>query len=78
MAETLVLYTREGCHLCLEAGRLAASVGASVESVDITTEIGLLERYRLTIPVLRNPGRDREINWPFGTDEIADLLGRDA
>ena len=77
MAATLILYTREGCHLCQEAARLAASVGAGVQRVDIGGDVGLLERYRFTIPVLRNPECEREISWPFRADEIAELLAPD-
>lgn len=55
-APRLQLYTRAGCHLCealLTAARpIADRHGALIEPVDIETDLDLLQRYRLDIPVL--------------------------
>ena len=50
-------------------------MGARLESVDITSDDGLFERYCVTIPVIRNDKQGREINWPFGADDVLDLMG---
>lgn len=56
----LQLYTRAGCHLCealLAAARpIADRHGAAIESIDIETDLELLRRYRLDIPVLALDG----------------------
>jgi len=77
----LILYHTEGCHLCEEAHDLAlaalARLGAdpnSLEIVEIAEDPQLLERYGLTIPVLRDAASGRELGWPFGLDDIAGLL----
>ena len=78
MPDTLILYTRKECHLCQEALGIAQSVGAQLEAVDITANDGLFERYCVTIPVIRNDRQGREISWPFGPDDVLDLMGPDA
>jgi hypothetical protein len=66
MSRPLVLYRRESCHLCeyaLEALRAAGVV--DFDAVDIGWEGALADRYGWRIPVLRDTGRDRELDWPF-------------
>ncbi len=50
------LYTREGCHLCQEAGlaleRLRDEFNLAVELVDIDGDDGLRARYGNAIPVI--------------------------
>jgi glutaredoxin len=57
----LTLYSKPGCHLCDEMKAVIDAVGARVpltlESVDITTDPALLDRYGLEIPVLLVDGK---------------------
>jgi hypothetical protein len=56
-----LLYVREGCHLCEEAGVLLDEMlGADGwDAVDIETDDDLLVRYAHRIPVLVVGGRER-------------------
>jgi hypothetical protein len=74
----LELMTTDGCHLCehaiavLQAG---LSLGdAEVDLVDIAYEDALIEQYGTRIPVLREPASGRELDWPFGVDELHRFL----
>ncbi|MCY3687573.1 MAG: glutaredoxin family protein [Gammaproteobacteria bacterium] len=77
----LLFYTTEGCHLCEYAETmlddLARSGKIRARPVDISKSEELVERYGLTIPVLRNPRSGRELNWPFNTEQIIELLQTD-
>lgn len=61
-APRLQLYTRTGCHLCDELLAAARPIvdrhRASIEKVDIDTDLELLQRYRLDIPVLTMDGEE--------------------
>ncbi len=46
----------------------------SYEAVDIASDELLVERYGLTIPVVRNPSTEQEIGWPFGEEELLSLV----
>lgn len=52
----VVLYTREGCHLCEAAkaklAKLQREFDLDIEEVDITQDAALLARYRNVIPVV--------------------------
>jgi len=74
----LELLTTDGCHLCeqavavLQAGLRPGD--AEVDLVDIAYEDALIERYGSRIPVLREPASGRELNWPFGSPELARFM----
>jgi len=77
----LTLYHTAGCHLCEEAEALILACLASrglgaacLEWADIAEDAALLERYGLSIPVLRQEASGRELNWPFGWDEVQGIL----
>ena len=77
----LILYHTAGCHLCEEAHGLVLDVLAwqgvgedALRLVDIAEDEGLLARYGLTIPVLREPFSGTELNWPFGLLELERFL----
>jgi hypothetical protein len=55
-----ILFVREGCHLCEDAGVLLDEmIGADGwDAVDITTDDDLLVRYAHRIPVLVVDGRE--------------------
>ncbi len=58
---TITLYTRRDCHLCDEAARLlaklSASMGFTVEPVDIDADPVLRERHGDAVPVIAVAGR---------------------
>ena len=56
-----VLYVREGCHLCEDAGVLLDEMLGpdGWEAIDIASEDDLLVRYAHRIPVLAIEGEDR-------------------
>jgi hypothetical protein len=77
----LTLYHTAGCHLCEEAQALLAAclaaqgvAPACLRLADIAEDGALLERYGTLIPVLREEDSGRELNWPFGLDDIRGVL----
>jgi hypothetical protein len=47
----------------------------SIELVEIADSEDLMERYGITIPVIRTD--DREISWPFSVDALRAFLEND-
>ncbi len=74
----LLFYTTEGCHLCEHAAAmlddLAHSRKFQLKPIDIAESEELVALYGLTIPVLRNPRSGHELNWPFTSEQIIELL----
>jgi glutaredoxin len=54
----IVLYTQPGCHLCEEVEGWLLEAGVPWQTVDITTDVALFERYRYRIPVMEVGGRE--------------------
>lgn len=71
----LLLYTREGCHLCERAADTLNELGLDWRPVDIESDPELEARYRLTIPVVRCEHTKKELCYPFGKAQLLDLLG---
>jgi glutaredoxin len=69
----LTLYGTSACHLCELAAALLESRGADFIEVDISESEALLQRYGVTIPVLRRED-GAELNWPFDEDALAVFL----
>jgi glutaredoxin len=59
----VVVYTKEGCHLCEnvveELQKLSAAHPLEIATVDITANEDLLQRYKEVIPVVEIDGRVR-------------------
>jgi glutaredoxin len=55
----VVLYTRQGCHLCEVAAELLARHRLEVQKVDIDLQPELRERYNECVPVVVIDGRER-------------------
>ncbi len=70
----VILYSGPNCSLCEKAKQVAWPVlsvtGHRLREVDITSDVELLRRYRLSIPVLRQ-ANGRELNWPFDENDLA-------
>ncbi|WP_200892090.1 glutaredoxin family protein [Methyloterricola oryzae] len=72
----LVLFSTEGCHLCEEALALLIPLCGDdpPQIIEIAEDDSLLERYGSRIPVLRERESGRELDWPFGADELQAFL----
>lgn len=61
-ARTLVVYSREGCHLCedmLETlQQFESELGYRLEVYDIDDDISLLEQFNALVPVVYFNGRE--------------------
>ena len=55
----VVLYTRQGCHLCDDAKGLLERHGLKPTSVDIDADPALRERYTTCVPVVVIDGKER-------------------
>lgn len=76
--KSLNLYSTEACHLCETAKELIWPLlndsHYQLNEVDIAEDEVLMAQYSLTIPVLENPDKKKKLQWPFGTDEIKQLI----
>ena len=72
----LVLFQRDDCHLCdLALDVLAAARVPEFDSVFIDDDDVLEARYGVRVPVLRDEGRDLELDWPFDVARVRGFLG---
>lgn len=55
----VILFTRQGCHLCDDALALLRRHGLSPIEVDIDQDSELRERYDCCVPVVEIDGRER-------------------
>jgi glutaredoxin len=55
----VVLYTRDGCHLCEEALRVLEAHGVTPECIDIDAIPELRERFDTCVPVVAVDGKIR-------------------
>ncbi|WIO75428.1 glutaredoxin family protein [Porticoccaceae bacterium LTM1] len=73
----LILYSGPHCTLCEKAKQVIwpviAATGHQLQEVDITTDVELLRRYRLSIPVLAQEAGD-ELFWPFDSEQLVTWL----
>ena len=71
------LFGTLGCHLCEEAEQVLqpfVTQGLVVDLLDIIDSPEWLERYALTIPVLRRVDNGQELTWPFDQLAVLQLL----
>ena len=61
----LTLYTREDCPLCDVAQSLLNSGGWRYDTVNIDTDLALIQRFGTRIPVLVETTTGRCWDWPF-------------
>jgi len=69
----LILYYQPDCHLCDEAEGLMHDAGLdeSYQKVDIETDLELLKRYGIHVPVLQRVDNQEELFWPFDQAALA-------
>jgi len=75
-AEALVLYTRDGCHLCEQAMTQLDRAGIGWRPVDIDEDPALAEKYGLRVPVLRRPDTGDELYYPFDASAVREFTRR--
>lgn len=67
----LILYQRDGCHLCdLALDVLAAAQAPEFDTVFVDDDDALEARYGLRVPVLCDGARDAELEWPFDAEAV--------
>ena len=72
----LVLFQRDDCHLCdLALDVLAEARVPEFDSVFIDDDDALEARYGVRVPVLRDVGREVELDWPFDEARLRGFLG---
>ena len=72
----LVLFQRDDCHLCdLALDVLAAARVPEFDSVFIDDDDALEACYGVRVPVLRDVGREVELDWPFDVARVRGFLG---
>ncbi len=64
---SLILYGRQGCHLCDDARAVLERIGHPFEEVDIEADDALLARYLERIPVIALDGAEL---YDFFVDEV--------
>jgi len=74
ISEPLIMYTRNGCHLCDQAAALLDRSGIVWRPVDIDHDARLEEHYGLRVPVLRRPDSGRELDYPFDEAGVQEVL----
>lgn len=74
----LEFYTTAGCHLCEQAEALLAALAQihkiTVVEVEISSDVSLVERYGIRIPVVRNAATGAELGWPFQLEQLQRLI----
>lgn len=68
--ETLILYTRPGCHLCEQVVGLLENLGFDWREVNIEDNPDLEKRYGLLIPVIYSNSTKKELHFPFGEAQL--------
>ena len=69
-----LLFGTMGCHLCEEASALIAEAGIVFQMTEILDNQQWLEKYSLSIPVLRHIESGNELAWPFEREQLQTFL----
>jgi len=71
----MILFYQPDCHLCDEAEALLSISGlGSYLKVDIETDLELLKRYGIHVPVLMREDNQEELFWPFDEQQLSTFL----
>ena len=75
---TVYLYSTLGCHLCEHALEIITPLLSGhrfiLKEIDISESDALVDRYGITIPVMRRGDNDRELGWPFDAAQAKSFL----
>ena len=74
----LILYTGQGCSLCLQAetllGEVDKSAASTLKKVDVRASSDLYHLYGARIPVLFREDINSELPWPFDFFQLGEFL----
>lgn len=70
MTTQFILYSTSNCHLCDDAELLLNQANLQWETIEISENDELLNRYGLKIPVLQNSLSKLELCWPFSLLDV--------
>ena len=75
--QDLILYHHPDCHLCDDAEVLlhASGLGERYTKVDIESDLELMKRYGIYVPVLALASDGQELFWPFDQAELQKFAG---
>lgn len=79
MTTSLKLYSTSSCHLCEIAATMLADLASydfSWQEVEIFDSELLMNQFGTRIPVLLNCDSGQELNWPFTSSNIIQLISR--
>ncbi len=68
----LILYGTRHCHLCEDAEAILNALHLPFQTIDISDDDGLIDRYGIRIPVLKHD--KTEIGWPFTISDVQALI----
>lgn len=78
MKKELFLYSTVGCHLCELAKEQLSPLfdhfPLLLVEIDIADDEKLLEKYGVRIPVIRLADTEKELGWPFDTQQVYEYL----
>lgn len=68
----MILYHHPDCHLCDDAEVLlhAVGLGKSYKKIDIESDLELMKRYGIYVPVLAHESGGEELFWPFDQAQL--------
>ena len=73
---SLILYQRDGCHLCdLALDVLAVARTPEFDTVFVDDDEALEARYGLRVPVLCDDDSGAELDWPFDAERVRAFCG---
>ena len=76
--QNLLLYSTLGCHLCELAKEhispLLSDYQLHLLDIDIANDDVLMQRYAITIPVIKLEGGCEELAWPFEQGDVRQWL----
>ncbi len=70
MIPELVLFSRPDCHLCDVASEMLVTRNLPFLVKNIDTDLDLIRRYGVRIPVLFRPDIEAELFWPFSDEDL--------
>ena len=70
--QNMILYHHPDCHLCDDAEVLLheAGLAESYSKVDIESDLELMKRYGIYVPVIAHVAGGEELFWPFDQAQL--------
>ena len=78
MQKQFILYGTSACHLCEDAESLIQAIQTDNEfifnKVDIIEDNALMQKYALSIPVIKSINTGHELHWPFNENILNSFI----